>query len=148
MKYCRDIAVVAWQKQEQLKDQDSIEPWLYRIAIRQVLMFWRKNKRHKGSASRHVPLGECVSDTEDKRTPDPLDWITSLEAHQQVRDALAKLNSQDREILLLKHVESWTYEQISDRLGITYDKVVYRLSRARDRMREQLSGYERDGKLK
>lgn len=130
----QDVAVLAWRKREQLIDASRIEPWLYRIAISQVLMFWRKNKR----THHHVELSTHAESHEDHSTPDPADWVTKQEAHELVRKAMQRLPAQDREILLLKHVECWTYEQICNRLGITYDKVVYRVSRARDRLRREL----------
>jgi RNA polymerase sigma-70 factor (ECF subfamily) len=133
----QDVAVLVWRKRDQLKDQSRIEPWLYRIAISQVLMFWRKQKR--GSAN--VELSQAIR-KHDERVPDPAEWVCRDEAHQLVREAMKKLSAQDREILLLKHVELWTYQQISDRLGISYDKAIYRLSRARNHLRKKLSENE------
>ncbi len=129
----QDVAVLAWRKRNQLDDQSRIEPWLYRIAIRQVLMFWRKQKR----TSANVGLEEA-DHQEDSREPDPSDWVFRKEAQELVREAMHKLSSRDREILLLKHVEAWTYQQISERLDISYDKVVYRVSRARTQLRKHL----------
>jgi RNA polymerase sigma-70 factor (ECF subfamily) len=48
------------------------------------------------------------------------------------------LSAQDREILMLKHSERWTYREIAEYLGISADKVVYRLARARARLRQRL----------
>lgn len=129
----QDVAVLAWRKRDQLKDESRIEPWLYRIAISQVLMFWRKQKR----TSANVELSQAIQQ-HDERVPDPAEWVCRDEAHELVRRAMKNLSPQDREILLLKHVESWTYQQISDRLGISYDKVIYRLSRARNHLRKRL----------
>jgi len=113
----QNVAVLAWRKRSQLNDAHRIEPWLYRIAIRQVLMFWRKQKRDKN----HVAICPKIELKEDEFALDPANWVCRNEAHELVRQAMRKLPAQDREILLLKHVEAWTYEQISDRLGISYD---------------------------
>lgn len=131
----QDVAVLAWRKRAQLTDSNRIEPWLYRIATRQVLMFWRKKKRNQ----QQVGLSPSTELQVDEGTIDPAEWICKSEAHDLVREAMQKLAAEDREILMLKHVEGWTYEQISDCLEITYDKVVYRISRARDRLRKQLA---------
>jgi RNA polymerase sigma-70 factor (ECF subfamily) len=136
----QNVAVLAWRKRDQLHDANRIEPWLYRIAIRQVLMFWRKQK----SGHRTVHLDSSAEHPSDEENSDPAVWICRDEAHVLVREAMKQLGPQDREILLLKHVESWTYDQISDRLGISYDKVVYRLSRARDRLRRKLTGNQKE----
>jgi len=137
----QDVAVIAWRKRDQLTDDSKIAPWLYRITIRQIQMFWRNRSRTSG---RWQSLTESHSAVCDERQSDPLDWITSSEVHQQVRDAMQKLSSQDREILMLKHTENWTYQQISQHLGISMDKIVYRLNRARMRLRSKLSILESD----
>ena len=98
-------------------------------------MFWRKQKRNQ----QQVGLSPSTELQVDEGTIDPAEWICKSEAHDLVREAMQKLAAEDREILMLKHVEGWTYEQISDCLEITYDKVVYRISRARDRLRKQLA---------
>lgn len=131
----QDVAVLAWRKRNQLNDQNRIEPWLYRIAINQVLMFWRKRRATRG----HEELSSQTENQPDNGALTPADWVCRNEAHALVRQAMQNLSPKDREVLLLKHVEGWTYEQICDCLGITYDKVVYRVSRAKNRLRKQLA---------
>ena len=132
----QEVNVTAWRNQEQLCDCDRIAPWLYRIAIRQVLMFWRSRNRDEARVTR-LPEAEreCVA---DRSQVDPLVWITAREAHQQVRDAMETLPPKDREMLMLKHAEQWTYAEIAAHLGMTNDKVIYRLQRARARLKGQL----------
>ncbi len=139
----QDIAVLAWRKRGQLSHENRIEPWLYRIAISQVLMFWRKQKQTR----QYVEISSQAELKEDGSVPDPAEWVCRNEAHELVRQAMRRLTPQDREILLLKHVEAWTYEQICDRLGISYDKVVYRVSRARNRLRSNLAVNELEGTI-
>jgi RNA polymerase sigma-70 factor (ECF subfamily) len=68
-----------------------------------------------------------------------LDWLTARETERLVREAVAEMAPQDREILLLKHAEGWSYREISELLGVTIDKVIYRLGRARRRLRQRLA---------
>lgn len=131
----QDVAVLAWRKRAQLNDENRIEPWLYRIAINQVLMFWRKRKSTRG----HEELSSETEQHQDSDALNPADWVCRNEAHDLVRQAMQQLSPNDREILLLKHVEGWTHEQICECLGISYDKVVYRVSRARNRLRKRLA---------
>ena len=130
----QEVAVIAWQKHDQLADPNKAAPWLYRIAIRQTQMFWRSQKR---DSRIRVGIDEAT-DTSDHRQNNPLEWILSQEAHDLVRKAMAELTPRDREILMLKHSEDWTYQQIADHIGISRDKVIYRLERARKRLRAQL----------
>ena len=130
------VSVTAWTRREQLCDNSRIGPWFYRIALRQVLMFWRSQERQR---RRFVSLEtEPGCELADHRDSDPLVWLARQEVHQHVRDSLEKLTAQDREILMLKHSEHWTYRQIAMYLGISNDKVVHRLGRARGRLRQRL----------
>ena len=70
---------------------------------------------------------------------EPVEILIGLEDRQQVRAAMNLLNGQDREILFLKHAENWTYDQICKHTGITRDKVIYRIRRARSRLKTGLS---------
>jgi RNA polymerase sigma-70 factor (ECF subfamily) len=55
-----------------------------------------------------------------------------------VRQALARLQSRDAEILMLKYTEDWNYRQLAERLGISHSAVETRLHRARARLRIEL----------
>jgi RNA polymerase sigma-70 factor (ECF subfamily) len=56
-----------------------------------------------------------------------------------VRDALERLPPRDADILLLKYTEHWSYQQLSDHLGISHSAVETRLHRARARLRGELA---------
>ena len=50
--------------------------------------------------------------------------------------AIAKLPIKDMEMLLLKHVDDCSYQEIAERLGVTAGVVQMRLFRARQKLRE------------
>ena len=55
-----------------------------------------------------------------------------------VRDAVARLETAEREILLLREYEELSYEEIAQVLGIPVNTVRSRLFRARMALREML----------
>ena len=57
----------------------------------------------------------------------------------EVRQALERLGSDQRNVLLLAAVEGYTCREISEILGVAMGTVMSRLSRAREAMRELLS---------
>ena len=61
-----------------------------------------------------------------------------MELRQTVREALQTLAPKDREILLLKYTEDWSYHQLAAHLGIGHSAVEARLHRARQRLRDRL----------
>ena len=130
----QDIAIKLLGQRASLRDPQSVGPWLYRVALREVLIYRRRLGRRRNHLRQFCEL-RAAEKTADI---DPLQWMIAEESRLLVRQALADLGAQDREILLLKHTENCTYRQIADRLGLHLDTVVYRLRRARGRLRARI----------
>ena len=62
-----------------------------------------------------------------------------MERQALVRHSLGRLHSRDREMLLLKYTQQWSYEQIAEHLGVSHSAVESRLHRARQRLRHELT---------
>ena len=51
---------------------------------------------------------------------------------------MAEVDDDDREILVLKHIEGYSYEELAKTLGIGAGTVASRLYRARGRLKKEL----------
>ncbi len=69
---------------------------------------------------------------------DALAWLIDRERDETTRQALARLPGGQAEILVLKYGERYSYRQIAELLGISELAVDSRLTRARDRLRQEL----------
>ena len=136
----QEVALAAVRQAAPLKDSDKVGPWLYRLAIRQCLLYRRKRGRQRklvdNFADRFQP-----SDV-DRRNLDPLSWLLADERRMLVRQAISRLPRRDAEILLLKYTENWSYQQIAEHLGVSHSAVEARLHRARGRLRNELTAAE------
>jgi len=132
----QDVAVAAVAKGHQLRDPQSVAPWLYRLAVMAALQYRRRQGRRRKLLDRFVERRMRHGD--DAREADPLDWLLADERKSIVRKALARLPRRDAEILLLKHTEDWSYRQLAEHLGISTSAVEARLHRARQKMRKAL----------
>lgn len=130
----QEIALNVTTKPHRWPEPEKIGPWLYRIAIRQVQLFGRRQRRRIGKVAR-----TDEASLESRGDPDPLTWLVRNEAQSMVREAIAGMKNQDREILLLKHTEHWTYLEIAAQLGLSVDTVIYRLGRARQSLKANLT---------
>jgi RNA polymerase sigma-70 factor (ECF subfamily) len=54
--------------------------------------------------------------------------------------AIDRLSPDDGELVVLKHIEGWTYEELSKALGVPRGTVMSRLYMARQRLMTLLSG--------
>jgi len=137
----QEVALAAVRQAAPLADPSKVAPWLYRLAIRQALLYRRKCGRRRRLVDRY---GEQARSTGDERSEvlDPLGWLLAEERREQVRRALALLVPRDAEILLLKYTEHWNYHQIAHHLGVSHSAVEARLHRARRRLREELAALD------
>lgn len=137
----QNVAIKAWERQSQLSSSEKLAPWLYRIAVQQVGLFFREtNRRRRMTAAIDVAETESI----DVAQTDPLELLTQQEVHAQVRLAMQQLPAEQREVLMLKHTEGWTYQQLADRLGLKRDQVIYRVGQAKQNLRNQLDSLSRN----
>lgn len=133
----QEVAIAAIHQQAKPDTIEHLGPWLYRVALKQILMYRRKAGRRRrflqDLTQRSIP-----SDSISKQY-DPLQWLLLRERQQSVQVSLEQLSDRDREILLLKYSDGLSYEQIADRLGITATTVRMRLHRARIHLKNQLT---------
>ena len=78
---------------------------------------------------------------DDRSDPNgtPVDALQRREQAQQIRQALNALSEDHREILLLRGVDGFDYDQIAETLEIKTGTVRSRLHRARLEFRDQLA---------
>jgi RNA polymerase sigma-70 factor (ECF subfamily) len=71
----------------------------------------------------------------------PVDVVPAVsEMHLDLWQAIDRLPPQDAELIVLKHIEGWTYEELSAALRIPRGTVMSRLYGARQRLLTMLSG--------
>ena len=140
----QEVALAAVRQAAPLADAAKVAPWLYRLAVRQALLYRRKCGRrrrlqesYENRQERHQQNGHV-----EQSVLEPLGWLLSDERQALVRQALGRIAPRDREILLLKYTENWNYGQIATHLGISHSAIEARLHRARRRLREQLVALE------
>jgi len=134
----QEVALAAVRQSAPLTDASKVAPWLYRLAVRQALLYRRKCGRRRRLTDRYadqVQHGERSRPTE----LDPLSWLVAEERRGLVRKAMSRLPPRDAEILLLKYTENWNYHQIAAHLGASHAAIEARLHRARARLRQELT---------
>jgi RNA polymerase sigma-70 factor (ECF subfamily) len=109
-----------------------VTPWIYAIARHVHLM----KRRSTGRRTRFED-GMAA----DARTADAShDSIGSIVDGDLVRRALREVPADQREALLLHHVEGWSFVEIAARLGIRVNAAKTRAFRGMRKMRDHLKG--------
>lgn len=133
------LAVVRQRDTDAVPDKpEKVAPWLYRLAVRQAVNFHRSNNRQSHAKPMDLSDQSAAAIHSLKTEPSPYEKIAAAEQQQQFHAALEKLTPAQREILTLKYTENWSYQQLSDHLGIPVRSVEYRLLVARNELRTML----------
>lgn len=136
----QNIAVALVKQKDSLSEINRISAWLYQVAVKQVLMYRRTRGRRRNFEDRIVRDPAVAPSFE---TLDPVARVLAAEEREQVQQGVEQLDELDRQILMLKYSEGWTYRQLADHLGIKEDTVEYRLAKARRQLRGLLSSLDR-----
>lgn len=132
----QEVAVAAAKQSAKAEPVERAGPWLYRVAIRQVMQFRRKAGRRRKLLANFAQM--AAPGEEDVRSRSPMEFLLSDERQSQVRRAMGTMAERDRQLLLLKYVDGLSYGDIAQRVGITASAVQSRLHRARAALRSQL----------
>jgi RNA polymerase sigma-70 factor (ECF subfamily) len=110
-----------------------VTPWVYAIARHVYLM-----KRR--SAGRRVRFEESLA--ADARAGDEVsrDALDTMVEGDEIRRALRRVPEDQRQALLMHHVEGWSFVEIASRLGIRVNAAKTRAFRGMKKMRDHLKG--------
>lgn len=120
------------------KGESEFSTWIYRIAKNTALDFVRRRKHTTLSidSSGEESEGFDIPDESTKASPEKS--VLQKERVQMLRKALDCLSDEHREIIILRDINDYSYEAISECLGIEAGTVKSRLFRAREALRKIL----------
>ena len=134
----QEMALAVFRQTAKPVEPERVAPWLYRLAVRYTINHFRKQGRQQKLLDRFEQNVARTSAFETT-SKEGLHWLLHCEQQAMVSQAVEQLNAQDREILLLKYTEDWTYQQLAQRLGVGIHTIEYRLLRAKKRLRQSLT---------
>jgi RNA polymerase sigma factor (sigma-70 family) len=124
---CLERAVRRWHQRR----DGEVRPWLFAILHNLAVDQFRQS----AARGRHVPI--------DETNEDDFGEVAGQEQklmYQDVLNKLAKLPEDQRAVLLLVAVEDLSYADAAKVLNIPVGTVMSRLSRARERLLQEIAG--------
>jgi RNA polymerase sigma-70 factor (ECF subfamily) len=131
----QEIFLAAWQGLPAFRGEARFSTWLHRIAYRCCLQQLERRKRERSlhSAIQAEQLLEGVH--QEKQVEDILE---QRDQQAIVREQLELLPARYRIVLILRHFQEMTYEEIADILSLPVGTVKTHLFRARNLLKERL----------
>jgi RNA polymerase sigma-70 factor, ECF subfamily len=112
-----------WRQRGSCHNQSSPGPWVAQIARNEALRLWHREERHRARA------GDVE---EEPATGEPLE--DQLIRRVSVKQALATLTDEERELVNLRYESDLAHPAIADLLGLPEGTVKVRLHRIRKRL--------------
>ncbi|MBC8875761.1 MAG: sigma-70 family RNA polymerase sigma factor [Planctomycetes bacterium] len=131
----QDAFVHAYTQLGYFRHESAFYTWLYRIAMNLVIS---RHRQQQPSVSMDGWRDISDSEPQDNRG-DPGERCEWEESLSQIQQALDSLPDQHRTILVLRGIDGFGYETISQMLELNLGTVRSRLHRARRKFRRQLA---------
>lgn len=139
----QETFVKAYRGLKSFDGRSKLSTWLFRIATNEALMVIRR--KHPDVVS----IDEPIETEEGEQEPvQIIDWcclpeneLLSEESREKLDTAVQKLPERLRVVFLLRDINDLSTHETAEVLGLSDTAVKTRLSRARLRLREELSAY-------
>ena len=125
----QDVLTSAFAKKEQLRDEQLLTAWVYRIARNALTDYYRR-------AGRTPPLQPVGED--NVIHPQQTDADRTREFSSCIVPMIRALPEPYREALLLSEIGGLSQKELAERLGISYSGAKSRVQRGREKLRDML----------
>lgn len=134
----QETFVKAFQHAARWDARSEVGSWLTRIGINQAIDRYRRVRRRRRSEE---PLADGPGDHDARwsdAAPSPEREVMGREMGARLAGALRGLPERQRAVVVLRHYEEMTLEEIADTLGLSLGTVKSSLHRAIHRLRDRL----------
>ncbi len=121
--YAQEVLVNLWRGFGDFRGESNVKTWLWRISVNTCITFMRKSKRSPKSISINESIAQITSDDRDQKQIEIL--------YQRI----SRLERLEKAIILL-WLESMSYEEIAQIMGLTVPTVATRLMRIREKLKQ------------
>ena len=132
----QDTFLKAYQRLHTLKQPNRFAGWLYVIANRQCLAWFRQKRLHKQTLE-NIDTPKANSDAYSRHIVEEKAKTVEQEQQEVVKKLLETLKESDRTVITLHYFAEMTCEQMSEFLGVSANTIKSRLRRARQRLKQE-----------
>src|SRR4051794_9197358 len=127
----QEVFLHVMRRIDQLREPERFAGWLRQVAVRMAI---NRMTRQVGPASVETNVLEGAGGTHD----DPPDRLIARERAQHLWEALARIKTIDREVLVAFYIQGESLIEIADRLDAPIGTIKRRLHTARKRLKAEL----------
>ena len=141
----QEAFLAAWQGLPSFRGDARFSTWLYRIAYNCALKQLEQRKRDKALQvvvqAEQVVANTCLEE--------PVDAALERHARQAlVHEHLSELPAKYRIVLVLRHLQEMTYEEMAEILSMPIGTIKTHLFRARNLLKERLEKFDHEWNIR
>lgn len=134
----QEAFLAAWQGLHAFRGEARFSTWLYRIAYNCALKQLEQRKRQR-TLQQALQAEHMLDDPGDDPKSAHLD---TLDNQELVQTQLSQLPAKYRIVLVLRHLQEMTYEEMAEVLTMPIGTIKTHLFRARNLLKERLQAFE------
>lgn len=134
----QEIFIKVYNSLARYKSEYKFSTWLYRIAHNAAIDYLRRNSHHGLSLDIDTGDDETFERPLESKLPSPEKMRERSEWRSEIQIIVQKLPAVYRELILLRHSQDLSYDEIAEITNLPLGTVKNRLFRAREMMREML----------
>lgn len=141
----QDTFIKVYKKIDTFDLSTNFTAWIYRIASNTAKDILRRHKKHSKCISFDKPIsddnasdsvGHCMEISDNSENPSSN--LQIKETKSIIFDEIEALPDLYKEVLLLRHIEDFSYDEIAEILNCNVGTVKSRLFRAREILKEKI----------
>ncbi|HEV7780796.1 MAG TPA: sigma-70 family RNA polymerase sigma factor [Chitinophagaceae bacterium] len=130
----QEIIFTLWKGRGRFQPDHKFSTWLYRVALNVAISYYRKTKK----ATTNIPLSDIHTDQLAHADP-----VKDEEDKQQMLvQEIAALKEFDKALIIL-YLEEKSYKEIAEIIGITETNVATKLSRIKEKIKQNITNHTR-----
>ena len=141
----QDVFVKVFRSISGFDGRSSLRTWIYQIALREASnqrRWWSRHKQQETAIDAVIENAQgetfCLAEALAGHDASPYDCAAQSEMKQRIEAALLQLPEAFREVVVLREIEGFGYEEIAEILDVNLGTVKSRLTRGRHALREIL----------
>jgi RNA polymerase sigma-70 factor (ECF subfamily) len=134
----QEVFMRAHERRDQLRDQELLVAWLYRIARNAIVDHYRRRRDDGAQAERLLHEMGYEEGSETEALSDEQRRASALLLGAWARARIDGLPEPYREALVLTEVEGLSQRDAADRAGVAYSTMKSRVQRGRDRLHSEI----------
>ena len=123
-------------KSGRYNEEGKFLPWIIRIAHNLAIDYFRRDKRYPNVVFED---GSNVFNTLDFSEDSVESIQIRQETHEQLREMIQRLPDVQRQVLIMRHYEDMSFQEIADATGVSINTALGRMRYALINLRKQFS---------